>query len=200
MVGIGSSIAGTITGIIGAGLTSVFGYFNEKQKNKQELELAKENNKHELNMVDAKIRETEAESKAQIQKIQVEGDIQRDIAEQKSFDMSQQYGNQRAVESKSIDSLLEYKWTRWLGALLIFLLAIGDVLRVYMRPAITITLMLITAGITMQHLQILDQNTNLVTSETIFFIIDSIIYLTFSVISWWFGLRSSEKFMKNSKR
>ena len=198
-IGIGSSIAGALTGLLGTGLTSVFGFLNEKQKNKQELAMAQENNNHALLMVEAKIKETEAEAKMQFQKIQLEGDIQMELAAQKSFDLSQELGNQRAVDQKSVDKLMDYKWTRWLGALLIFLLAIGDVLRVYMRPAITITLMLITAVITMKHLQILDGNIDLVTADGISYIIDSILYLTFSAVSWWMGDRSMSRYMGRKK-
>ena len=188
-----AGIAGAATGILGTITTTVFGYFNDKQKNKQELEVLKETNKHESEMVDARIREMEAESRAQIQKITLEGDIARDIAAQESFNISQQFGNQRAIDNSSIKLLFEYKWTRWLGALLVFLLAIGDVLRVYIRPCITISLMIITSGIVVYHLQILDDNVELIDKDTIFMVIDSVIYLTVSVILWWFGMRTTEK-------
>jgi hypothetical protein len=75
-------------------------------------------------------------------------------------------------------------------------MAIVDVVRVGMRPAITIVLMIITGAITYQHMLIMNDNKQLVTAETIIMIIDSIIYLTFTTVGWWFGDRTIGKFVK----
>ena len=198
-----SGIAGAATGIVGTITTTVFGYFNDKQKNKQELELAKENNRHEAAMVDAKIRELEAEAKAQVQKIELEGDIARDIAAQESFNIALKAEGKSMLDSSSINRLLDgNKFMAIIGTILVFFMAIVDIVRSSMRPAITIVMMLITAGITVQYLNFLDvaDTHGLVDKEIMLMVIDNIFYLTITSVVFWFGVRANEKMMSKGKR
>ena len=183
-----SGLAGVLSGVGGSLVSNIFNFFSSKEKNK-----------HEIALIDARIREIEAESKAKIQMVEIQSEVQKEVANQVSFDLSQQYGNRSLIESEMILKLFESKWTKWLGGLLVLLMGIVDIVRAAMRPAITIVLMLITSVITYQHLQIVDANKELVDTAMISMIFDSIIYLTFTTVGWWFGDRTIGKFVKKSR-
>ena len=188
-MGILSGIAGVLSGVGGALITNIFNLFTTKQKNK-----------HELDMIKARIDEMKAESELHIKEITVQGEINQEIASQASFDLSQKYGNQRLIDSPMIIKLFDSRWSRWAGVFLVMLMAIVDVISTAMRPAITLVLMYITAAITYQHIMIMDENKTLVTAEMIVMIIDSIIYLTFTVVGWWFGDRTISKFVQGKRK
>jgi hypothetical protein len=185
MTGIVSGLAGILSGVGGSLISNIFNLFTTKEKNK-----------HEIALIDARIREMTKEAELHIQEVKIQGEIQQEIASQKSFDLSQEYGNRSLIESDMILKLFENKWTKWVGALLVFVMAIVDIVRAAMRPGITIVLMLITGAITYQHMQIIDANTGLIDAAMISMIIESIIYLTFTVVGWWFGDRTIGKFVK----
>jgi hypothetical protein len=185
MTGLLSGLAGILSGVGGSLISNIFNLFTTKQ-----------NNKHEIELIDARIREMKAESEKNITEIKVQGEIAQEIAAQTSFDLSQKYGNQALIESAVIVKLLDGKGTRWIGVFLVFFMGIVDVIRAAMRPAITIALMIITGVITWQHLLIVNENKGLVDAATITMIIDSIIYLTFTTVGWWFGDRTIGKFIR----
>jgi hypothetical protein len=181
-----SSILGIISGVGGSALTSILNLKTQKEKNK-----------HELNLISAETNAmiAETESNIKIAEVKTKGLIE--IADNKTFSLSQQFGNKVNVSNELIEKLFEKKWTTFFGVLLVFLLGIIDVIRSAMRPAITIALTFITAYITYNSIEIVMQDNTLFTSGQIFQLISSIIYLTFTVIGWWFGKRTMEKF--NSK-
>ena len=184
-MGILSGVAGIVSGIGGSLISNIFNFFTAKQKNK-----------HEIDLINARVEEMRAESELHIKEIMVQGEINQEVANQTSFDLSQKYGNQRIVDSPMILKLFESRWTRWAGVVLIMLLGIVEFVNEAMRPAITIVLMYITAAITYQHIIIMQENQKIVTPEMIVMIIDSIVYLTFTVVGWWFGDRTISKFIK----
>ena len=177
-----SAILGIATGIGGSLITNGFNYFTTRQ-----------NNKHEIALIQAKTAERVAEAQARIQEIQIEGEMRQELAAQESFNLSQQYGNKNLVESAAIMKLFDSAWTTWLGCILILFMAAVDIVRAAMRPAITIILMFITGYITYQHLVILGDNLNLVTAATVSEIINGMNYMTFTVVGWWFGDRAIAK-------
>jgi hypothetical protein len=185
MTGILSGLAGILSGVGGSLISNIFNLFSKKQ-----------DQKHEIEMIDARIREMEAESKLKIQELQITADIQQEVAAQGSFDISQKYGNKSLIESEMILKLFESKWTRWMGVLLVFLMAIVDVTRAAMRPGITIALMIITGALSWEYIQIAIKSKNLIDAATITMIFDCIIYLTFTAVGWWFGDRTIGKFVK----
>lgn len=180
------SILGIVTGLGGSIATGVMNLKTQKLKNA-----------HEIAMVQAETNAMIAETEANI-KI-TEQQVQRDLelAANENFLVSQEYGNRVNVSNQLIEKLFEKRWTTIFGVLLTFLLGVVDVLRSGMRPAITITLMVITAYITQNSIQIVMQNNDILTPDQVYELIASIIYLTFSVVGWWFGNRAIEKF--NSK-
>jgi hypothetical protein len=94
-----------------------------------------------------------------------------------------------------IKLLFESKWTAWLGSILVFIMGVVDILRAMMRPGITIALMYITGYITYQHLMILDAKQDLMDQAMLMMVVESIIYLTFTVVGWWFGDRTIAKYI-----
>lgn len=185
MTGLLSGIAGIISGVGGSLISNIFNHVSLKEKNK-----------HEIAIGELRIREMQAESAAKIQEVTINAQVQQEIANQNSFDLSQQYGNRALIESEMILKLFESAWTKWIGALLVMLMGIVDVLRAAMRPAITITLMYITGYITWQHIKIINANMSLIDAAMISMIFESVIYLTFTVVGWWFGDRTIGKFVR----
>ena len=183
---VAGGLIGVGTGLVGSLAGSIFTLIKDRQ-----------NNKHEIALIEAKIRETQAEAALQIQRIQVEGDIAMDIAAQKGFDLSQTYGNQRALDSGAIDRLFEFTWGRPFGVFLVMLFGMGDVFRVWIRPSITITLMFIMSYITFQHVALMGQYDGVVTQDMLIQIYDNLWYLTCSTIGWWFGDRTIGKRFDN---
>lgn len=179
-----SAIAGIFSGVGGSLITNIFNFFNSKQKNK-----------HELAMGELRIKEMQAESDANIKEIEIQSEIQKELAAQESFNISQKYGNKSLVNSEMIKLLFESKWTAWLGSILVFVMGIVDIIRAFIRPGITIVLMYITGYITYQHLQILDANQALLDQAMLMMVVESIIYLTFTVVGWWFGDRTIAKYL-----
>lgn len=179
-------IAGFLTGIGGSVVSNIFNIFSQKQKNKQELAVG-----------DLRIRELQAEHAANIQQIRIEGDIQKELASAKIFEASQKYGNGVAAPSKLIEKLFDSKWTAWAGAILVMLLGLMDVLRTSVRPVVTYMCIGITGYITLQYMDVMsisEIDGGLIDKAQIMLILDSVIYLTFTVVGWWFGDRRMAKY------
>lgn len=181
-----SAIAGIFSGVLGNILTSVFNLWTSKERNKHEREMAR-----------IRIDELKAESEANIQELEVEGDIKKELANIESFNLSQRYGNRSLISSEMIEVLLGSKWlfVQILGGILVFFMGLIDMLRAAIRPVITIVLMYITSYITYNHLQILNANTEIMDAAMLAMVFDNVIYLTFTVVGWWFGDRTIGKYI-----
>ena len=179
-----SALGGTISGLLGSLATNVFNFFSQKEKNKHEIELIK-----------ARTQERIEEAKAHIQTLQIQSEIAQEKANSDIYQLSQKLGNRTAAPSQLIEKLFDSKWTVWLGSLLVFLLGMVDVIRAAIRPGVTIVLLLTTGYLTYQNIQFMQQNGNLITAGMVQMVIESIIYLTFTTISWWFGDRRMAKFI-----
>jgi len=178
-----SALLGTGTGLLGSLATNIFNLFTQKQKNKHEIELIK-----------ARIDEKRVENELQIQSVQIQANISREKADADIYALSQKYGNQTAAPSELIAKLFDSPWTMPFGALITFLLGLVDVVRAAIRPGVTIVLILMVGYMGYQNYEIIQQNTTMVTALEIGSYIDQIIYMTFSVVSWWFGDRRMAKF------
>jgi len=171
--------AGLLTGAIGSFFSSLVSLVTTKQKNK-----------HELNMIEARIKEMEAEAKLHIEELNVKAAIQRDVADSTSFDLSQRLGNKELLESSYINKLFESKFGSYIGYILVMLMGLVDILRTVMRPAITIIMMVITASLVFNYYGKGFGSSLTVSADQLMSILDSIEYLTFSIIGWWFGDRA----------
>ena len=137
---LGGAIAGVLSGTAGALINNGFNLFAKKQ-----------DQKHELDLLEARRKEMELEHSLAIQKITLEADIAADIASHKSFDIAQQMGNQRMTGSESINKLFDRGWTVPFGVILLLCMGSVDIIIGAIRPAITLILMYIVAYITFDY-------------------------------------------------
>jgi hypothetical protein len=139
----------------------------------------------------------EAHMNIQITEAKVQGEIMQ--LEEKNYGKNLELANQRSVDNKMIESLFGSKWTAWLGSLLVFLLGIVDFLKGIMRPGLTVYLVFLTSWITYYSAGILSAKEGLLdaTEAAALFskVVDIVIYLTVSVVTWWFADRRIAKFL-----
>lgn len=182
-------IVGAVTGIVGTVATAITNYKTQKLKNEHDVAMAKI--EHE-----AMIAEAEIGMKVTEQKLQ--GELA--MADAEIYKSNVKLGNGRAVSNSVIERLLEGKWTKWVGTLLIFLLGLADVMRTMMRPLLTVYLVAVTSWVTYEAGSILAAKQALISATlaaTLFTNVTNIvIFLTVSAVTWWFGNRSLEKYMK----
>jgi len=197
-------LIGTLTGILGNAVGAWFKYKNAKLN----LETAKMNNEHELQMISAKTNAMIAQAKANIKITQatVEGEIEKQNT-QVAIE-AQKQGNQIAFNNKWIDGLLKINgWWRIitlpLASLIAMLFGIVDFIRGLVRPALTVYLCGVTSYITYMAWKIMNMNNLALTSiqaTTIFNDVTSIVlYLTVSCITFWFGDRQMNKYIMTMK-
>jgi len=163
--GIASLLSGGATGVIGSIVTNVSDYFEQQRKNQQEIELRK---------LDIQEMEKEYEYRSQVaaQKTQA-------AAQQTSYDH----------DSRSYSSDMKVK-SGWLKAPLVFV----DLIRGLVRPALTIYLIALVWFVFQQAQGVL-QDAGLETlkpQEALAIystIIDMILYLAATAVTWWFGTR-----------
>lgn len=166
-----SSAFGAITGLIGSYLTKI-----EERKN---LEL-KYN--FDLKMADIRLKETTIENTHQIaiadkqmEKSKIEGEIKIEEGELASFKDSINIGNQNTGNT------------------------IIDGIRSLMRPLITTYLLIVSSILTVLVWNLVDGLDSLPKEELISIlqhVIYSVMSLTSMAVCWWYGARSSSKYVK----
>lgn len=179
------TILGTVTGLGGTALTSILNFRQQKLKNEHEAKMAEIDHKNMLE---------EAKINLQITEMDIKKDLE--LSADKSFDIAQKAANERVVSNELIMKLFDNKYTSWLGSFLVFILGLIEAIRSAIRPGITIILMYLTGYIVMKNIDVVMQNQDIITAETIQTSFDSIMFLTFFVISFWFGDRRVAKFSK----
>jgi ABC-type multidrug transport system fused ATPase/permease subunit len=182
------SVLGVVTGLVGNITTSFFNMRAQKEKNK-----------HELAMVDAETKAMIAETNANIRVSEVELQQELEKADAEIYSESQKQGQKKAMESGLLEKLFESKWTLPVGVLLAFLLGIVDFLKHLMRPGLTGYLVFLTSWLTYEAAQIIQTKQELLTASMALDlfnnVVNIIIYLTVSVVTWWFGDRRVAKFL-----
>lgn len=175
--GLTSLLGGGITGIVGTVVSSVYTY-----KSKQlDVELQKEKyaNEVELKKADAAIMQQEWAARTQIAGTQAAA--QMDAEDSKAFAASLTSEPQRYAEGPLSEK------QNWLMVVL-------DFFKGMIRPSMTIYLAALTTLIYLQAEALIghgitqDQAAGLVSK-----IIDTVLYLTTTVILWWFGSRAHDK-------
>lgn len=179
VVGAGLSVAtGGITGILGAGLQSVFGFLNKKQEIEQQ-KMKYENDK-EMRQLDIQVMDKEWAYRIQGQEI--DANAKMDVAESQAF---------QASVWKETDRYSDPTKVGWLGEA--FLVAL-DVLKGIVRPALTIYLCAITTMIYFESRELVRlygaTMNGADAAEIYILIVNSILYLTTTVVLWWFGTRN----------
>jgi hypothetical protein len=182
------SVLGVVTGLVGNITTSYFNMKAQKQKNQ-----------HELAMVEAESKAMIAETEANIRVSEVNLQQELERADAEIYKESQKQGQQKALDSALLERLFANKWTLPVGVFLAFLLGIVDFLKQFMRPGLTGYLVVLTSWLTWEAAQIIRAKQELLSAamamELFNNVVNIIIYLTVSVVTWWFGDRRVAKFL-----
>lgn len=179
---------GVITGLIGSIATGITNF-----------KMQKLNNEHQVKMVEVETNAMIAEKDAQIKVTETE--VQGRLSEKDAdiYHETIRQEGKRIVSNEMIAKLFESKWTAWLGSLIVFILSVVETLKVLIRPGLTLYLVGVTTWITMMAYHILTINENLISADEALAlfkqVINIIIYLTVSCVTWWFGDRRTAKFL-----
>lgn len=190
-------ILGGVTGLIGNAFTTWFKYKNKKM----EVE-------HEENMLKLETSAMLQESEMQIQitKSRIEGEIE--LADADAYKQSIKGASEKLFSDKWIDMIMEAGKTKWYGWFFKFIgmfiasgFAFLDWLRSFMRPAMTLYLMGATTWITYMAWDIVEKThggvmTLNVAEGILTQVIHTVVYLTVSAVTWWFGDRTMSKFLQ----
>jgi hypothetical protein len=187
-------IFGGITGLIGSITTSITNYKIQKLKNEHEVIMVKENTK-------AMIAETEANIKI----TQVETEAAVELADSQAYLKSIELGNKNMFSQKWIDKLFMVTgWVRFIaipvGVLIAFLFGMVDFLKAFTRPGITWLFTGATLFLAYTAYQVLGASGMSAMDTTaamaiLTHVMDIVLYLTVSCVTWWFGDRRIAKFL-----
>ena len=175
----GSIFSGGATGLIGV-ILQRFADYKNKQLDMQ-LEAQRHANELEKRRIDAEIMKQEWAAKTKV--AEVEGATAVSVADAQAFAESFKMEPQRYAEGAKLT-----KGQAWLMVVL-------DFLRGSVRPALTIYLCLLTTIVWYQvreklHGQALDTTAAL---DVWRLVVGTILYLTTTVVLWWFGTRNKMK-------
>lgn len=189
-----SGVLGGLTGFLGNIITGFFNYKSQKQKYEHELAKGRLN----IEIINAK---TDASIK--IVKAEVQGKV--DLADSNAYETSIKLASQKNFSDKWIDRMLDQEgWIRWVSvpmALFIaFLFGMVDFLKALMRPGLTITLSTATGIIMYLAWSILQKYgvevLTITQAGTLFLgVVEVILYLTVTCVTWHFGDRRMAKFL-----
>jgi Flp pilus assembly protein TadB len=183
---IGSAAGGSLIGLIG---TFIKGRDERKERDAQRAhDLALRDLDREEMQLEAELamKRTEAEIAGKLKTLDMEGQISRDIEASKLQAVS--YESDQASYSKGATKMLR----GFFGGLAAFMLVCVDVFRGVMRPGITSYLLVIESLIAWQLYLLLNSFTALDSAEALILfttIINSIVFLTSTSVTWWFGSR-----------
>jgi len=182
MLGLISSIfSGGLTGLLGVAFQRFFDFL----KVKQEIEMRKLDQAHEINMrkADAEIMAQEWAARTQVATI--EGASKEAVAADNAFAAS------FAMEPKQYSAKVK------VGPFAGFLLVLIDFLRGIVRPGLTVYLCVITTLIYLEAKAIMATvDWALETAQAVSIherIVATILYLTTTCVLWWFGTRNRQK-------
>lgn len=113
----GSGIVGTITGALGGIASAFVKYKTRKLEVEHEFRMTELNQLHEISL-----------HKAEVQKVQIEGQIQQGLAEEASLQASYQHDAALGAELKGLATTPAQGWV----------LVIANALRMIMRPILTL--------------------------------------------------------------
>jgi hypothetical protein len=190
----GTGIFGAITGLLGTAITSFVNYKNQKMQNEFKLK---------MKLMDYKIMEATIGSAERIAKDTTSGLVeateaaafQESIKQAENPPMLERWGFQLF----NITGPLKYLAIPC-AVLIMFLLGILDFIKTLMRPALTIYLTAGTTVITYMSWIMIDKAgltaVKIDDALAIFLsVINIVLYLTVSSITWWFGDRRTAKYI-----
>jgi len=172
-----SGITGGITGVIGTFVSSFVKYKTLKLQYEHEEKLK------QLDMDAAKLK---TELQIKLAQAQVQGELQKADAE--IYKESYNYMSQPLFKESYFDKLPD-----WLKAFKGFVDTVIDALRAAIRPVLTIWFVIIATWLSLAIFQT-DPKSYLITTQDL---VATILYLTSTIVTWWFGNRDSEKFVRD---
>lgn len=184
-------ILGGITGLIGSAVTSIFNFKTEKLRGEIKIETIK---------AETNAMIEEAKANIAITRAQIEGEIE--VADSNVYLQSQKEGNKTLFDNKWIDKLLSIEgyWrfvTVPTAVLVSMCFGFVDFLRGLMRPLLTIYLTGLATWVTWKSYELLMLTKSAMTAtEAVDIFTDAtsiVMYLTTTVICWWFGSRQMAK-------
>lgn len=177
---LGAILAGGATGILGS-LISLAGEFKK----------IKEQHRHEERMQEIAIRSMEIEAKLKLEQTAVEGEIKEELAALETLRAS--YGHDKATYFK-------YTGIKWIDGMGGFLFGLVDFVRGMIRPVITIGMALVAVEVHNELIAMMDRMQQPLTQDqaaTIYANLNNVIlYITTTVILWWFGTRAGASSMR----
>lgn len=172
----GSILSGGLTGLIGTGLSLVGDHY----KRKQDLEMKKLENDHELNVM-------QHEWDGRVRVAQIEGEAEVEVEDAKGFATSYKLLPQRMLD-------IDGKDMPWIVKVL---LGFVDFWRALIRPAMTTYLVVLTTLIYLHLKELMGKYTSVLQQSTVedtfILIISTVLYLTTTCVLWWFGTRNKNK-------
>ena len=157
---LGAVLGGGVTGIAGTFLSGIFGFFKQRQINKQQIEMRK---------MDLEELRLEAESAEKRVALRIEGEVEKAETEL----MAESLRNEQAITEKwgGVEATPAMAWV------LLFI----DFIRSMMRPLITIVSIWLTYMIWKHHRD---------SSDIEMQIIQAVLFVMVSSSLWWFGTRA----------
>ena len=184
------SILGVASGILGGMVTSIINYFSQKQKYAQDIKLKE---------LDIELIKVEADKKMEISRVETEGKVE--LGELDTLKSSYVEANKPLFDQSYMKMLMESKYFKWLGALIASSFGVVDFLKHLARPLITYYLLGVSTYLTILCYQLLEKWSTagaltLTEAYNIFELsVRSLLYLTISVVTWWFADRRTAKFL-----
>lgn len=192
---LGAAGGGVITGLIG----NVFTAFTNMKMQKLQNERDAKKDEHEIALLAAETNAMIAEADANIKIAEAKIQGEMELLDGQIYKASIEEGNKRDVSNKTIDYLLSTPWLMPFGIILVMLLGLVDFLKSFMRPGLTAYLVALTSWITYKAMEIITAHQTLLSTEqalALFMnVVNIIIYLTVSCVTWWFGDRRVAKFL-----
>ncbi|KAF0198418.1 MAG: hypothetical protein FD166_1471 [Bacteroidetes bacterium] len=180
------TVLGVATGFLGTILTSFTNLKTQKLKNEHELKMRN---------FDIQERKQEAELQIAVETARTEAAI--DTAEAAAYTASLQTANLDVLTAEKLQVLSQTGGRA--GKILSFLMGLVDTFRASIRPGLTVYLVVLTTILTFKAIEILSVKQSLLSPEQARELFnqvsDVIIYLTISVVTWWFGDRRTAKFL-----
>jgi hypothetical protein len=158
------------------------------------------NNEHEIEKIRAnsEAMKLEAEANIKIAEAKTAGEIQ--VAELDVFKKSIESGDKDLVKEGYIDKLFTIRWLAPLGAFLVLLMGFVDTLRNFIRPGVTLYMLGATTWLAYLSYSAMDKTLSNAQLAGVFeMLVQSVIYITVTCVSWWFGDRQLYKMISKKR-
>lgn len=191
-------IFGGLTGLLG----TVWSSYNQRKLKELDLKDRVAGRQHDLAMMQAETEAMRAEADANIQitQAQVAGETQ--LQEVRAYTESQRYGNTSVFAESFMQRMFSTTgWIAWiaqpLGVLICLLFGLVDTVKGIARPCITAYLLGVSTWVTMQAWKLMEHVSSPLTamqaSGILTDVIKTVLFLTVSAVTWWFGDRMTAK-------